>query len=440
MRVTIIGGGLAGSEAAWQCARRGVSVTLYEMRPDTQTPAHRTGLLAELVCSNSLKSSFMTTASGLLKGEMTRLDSLIMRAATSTAVPAGDALAVDRDLFAAEVTRVIEGHPNITVVREEVTSIPDGMPVVIASGPLTSDALSAEISAITGQEHLHFFDAIAPTIDTESINYDKVFRASRYGKGEEAYLNCPFNRDEYDAFYDALLSAEKAPCREWEQMKFFEGCLPVEEIASRGRRTLAFGPMKPVGLTDPRTGSRSYAVVQLRQENAEATMYGLVGFQTRLKQPEQKRVFRMIPGLENAEFVRYGAVHRNTFINSPKLIQRTLQMTDRPMILFAGQLTGVEGYMESAAMGILAGINAARLAKDQPTLQAPRATMMGSLANFLIEPEPRSFQPMNANFAILPAIFPKIRDKKERHVRMIEQAQTAMDQWLPTAREDCSGV
>ena len=423
---------MAGSEAAWQCARRGVKVALYEMRPNVQTPAHRTGLLAELVCSNSLKSSFMTTASGLLKEEMRRLDSLIMRAAVATAVPAGDALAVDRDHFAAEVTRLIEECPDITIVREEVTSIPEGIPVVVASGPLTSDALSAEIAAITGQEHLHFYDAIAPTIDAESIDYDKVFRASRYGKGEEAYLNCPFNRDEYDAFYEALLSAEKAPCREWEQIKFFEGCLPVEELAARGRRTLAFGPMKPVGLNHPKTGARSYAIVQLRQENAEATMYGLVGFQTRLKQPEQQRVFRMIPGLENAEFVRYGAVHRNTFINSPKLLSRTLQLKERPLLLFAGQLTGVEGYMESAAMGLLAGINAARLAKGEPAIQAPRATMMGSLASFLIEPEPRSFQPMNANFAILPAIFPKVRDKKERHLRMIEQAQAAMDGWLAT--------
>jgi methylenetetrahydrofolate--tRNA-(uracil-5-)-methyltransferase len=430
MKVTIIGGGLAGSEAAWQCARRGVDVTLYEMRPSAMTPAHRTDLLAELVCSNSLKSNSMSTASGLLKEEMRRLDSVVLRAADVNTVPAGDALAVDRDKFAAAVTEALENHPRVTIIREEVATLDTERLTVVASGPLTSDGLSSAIASLAGEEHLYFYDAIAPTIDAESIDRSKVFRASRYDKGDEAYLNCPFNRGEYEALQEALVAAEKAPCREWEEIKFFEGCLPVEELAARGRQTLSFGPMKPVGLRDPQTGERPYAVVQLRQENAQATLYGLVGFQTRLKQPEQKRVFRMIPGLENAEFVRYGAVHRNTFINSPKLLSKTLQLREHPLLLFAGQLTGVEGYLESAAMGILAGINAARLAIGEDAVEAPRESMMGSLASFLIEPEPKSFQPMNANFAILPAILPKIRDKRERHGRMIESAQTAMVEWV----------
>ncbi|MDO8588619.1 MAG: methylenetetrahydrofolate--tRNA-(uracil(54)-C(5))-methyltransferase (FADH(2)-oxidizing) TrmFO [Armatimonadota bacterium] len=430
MRVTIIGGGLAGSEAAWQCAERGVEVALYEMRPAVMTPAHRTDLLAELVCSNSLKSNSMSTASGLLKDEMRRLDSLVMRAAGSNTVPAGDALAVDRDHFAAAVTDALQGHPKVTITREEVSYIDPDRLTVVASGPLTSDALSSAIASLTGEEHLYFYDAIAPTIDAESIDYEKVFRASRYGKGEEAYLNCPLDREQYDALCDGLVAAEKAPCREWEEIKFFEGCLPIEELAARGRKTLAFGPLKPVGLTDPKTGKRPYACVQLRQENAEATLYGLVGFQTRLRQPEQKRVFRAIPGLENAEFVRYGAVHRNTYVNSPKLLLRTLQLREHPLVLPAGQLTGVEGYLESASMGLLAGINAARLATGREPTEAPRESMMGSLASFLIEPEPRSFQPMNANFAILPPLFPRVHDKKERHARLIARAQAAMTEWV----------
>lgn len=430
IEIIIIGGGLAGSEAAWQCAKHGVKVRLYEMRPAVMTPAHRTGLLAELVCSNSLKSNSPTTASGILKDEMRKLDSLIMRAADANTVPAGEALAVDRDKFAAVVTEELERHPNINIVREEITSIPQNRLKVVATGPLTSDALSAEISAITGEQHFYFYDAIAPIIDAESIDYDKVYRASRYGKGEEAYINCPLNRMEYDAFWEALISAEKAPCREWENIKFFEGCLPVEELAARGRRTLAFGPLKPVGLVDPRVGKRPYAVVQLRQENVEATMYGLVGFQTRLKWPEQKRVFRMIPGLENAEFIQYGAVHRNTYINSPKLLMRTLQLKKSPSLLLAGQLTGVEGYLESAAIGLLAGINVARLAQGKLPVEVPRETMMGALASFLIEPEPKSFQPMNANFAILPPIIPKPHDKEERRRLLIERAHTVFAEWV----------
>jgi len=429
MQVTIIGGGLAGSEAAWQCARHGVGVRLHEMRPTVMTPAHRTGLLAELVCSNSLKSNSIDTASGLLKHEMRRLDSLVMRAADACAVPAGDALAVDRGLFASAVTQALEADSNVEVLREEVSDLDPAGITVIASGPLTSDALSAAIASLTGEEHLYFYDAIAPTVEADSVDLDRVFRASRYGKGEGAYLNCPLSRSNYDALWEALVSAEKAPCREWEAIRFFEGCLPVEELAARGRRTLAFGPLKPVGLVDPRTGKRPYAVVQLRQENREATMYGIVGFQTRLKWPDQKRVFRMIPGLRNAEFVRYGAVHRNTFINSPKLLTRSLLLRAHPRVFVTGQLTGVEGYLESAAMGLLAGVSAARLAKGEQPLEAPRETMIGALASFLVDPSPRSFQPMNANFALLPPIVPRIHDKWERHRRLIERAQAAMERF-----------
>lgn len=432
MKITIIGGGLAGSEAAWQCTQRGIGVVLHEMRPAVQTPAHRTDLLAELVCSNSLKSNSMTTASGLLKDEMRKLDSLVVRAADAHAVPAGDALAVDRDDFAAQITDTLQSHPLIEVVREEVTAIPRDGVCILASGPLTSEALAADIASITGEEQMYFYDAIAPTIDAETIDYDKVYRASRWGKGEEAYLNCPLDREQYDVLWDALVNAEKAPCREWEKMKFFEGCLPVEEQAARGRRTLAFGPLRPVGLNDPHTGRRPYAVVQLRQENKEGTLFGMVGFQTRLKWPEQKRVFSLIPGLENADFVRYGAVHRNTFVNSPKLLLPTLQLKERPTLLLAGQITGVEGYMESAAMGLLAGMNAARIAQGFDPVEAPLETMLGALAHFIVEPEPRSFQPMNSNFAILPALVPRVSDKKERHAIMIEREQAAFAEWVRT--------
>ena len=421
-RVNIIGGGLAGAEAAWHVARAGIDVRLYEMRPSVQTPVHQTGQLAELVCSNSLKSNLRTSSAGLLKEEMRLLGSIVLQCAEEHRVPAGEALAVDRERFADCVTERLISLPNLTLIREEVTTIPQDEVTIIASGPLTSNALAAQISKLTGMEYLYFYDAVAPTITSESINYDKAFRASRYGKGEAAYINCPMNEAEYDAFWEALVSAERTPIAEFEKKKFFEACMPVEELASRGKQTLAFGPMKPVGLEDPETGRRFHAVLQLRQENAEGTLYGLVGFQTRLKWGEQERVFRMIPGLENTEFVRFGVMHRNTYIESPKLLLPTLQMREHPNIFFAGQVTGVEGYVESAAMGIIAGINAARLLKSENLLTLPRESMIGSLTDYISTPQTTNFQPMNANFGILPKPEMKIRNKKERQAHQIEIA------------------
>jgi len=420
--VNIIGGGLAGVEAAWQLSSAGINVRLYEMRPVKETPVHRTGLLAELVCSNSLKSNLLTNAAGLLKEEMRLFGSVTMDCAEENKVPAGEALAVDRERFAECVTERIAKLPNVTLVREEVCEIPSDEITIIASGPLTSDTLSKHIAELTGSDYLYFYDAVAPTITADSVNYDVVFKASRYGKGEAAYLNCPFTEAEYEAFWEALVSAERTPVAEFEKLQFFEGCMPVEELASRGKQTLSFGPMKPVGLDDPRTGRWPFAVVQLRQENAEGTLYGLVGFQTRLKWGEQQRVFRMIPGLENAEFVRFGVMHRNTFINSPKLLLPTLQMRSHPNILFAGQITGVEGYVESAAMGILAGINAVRLVQQRDMLVLPKETMFGALADYISSPETSNFQPMNANFGILPKFDVKIKDKKERYKAHADRA------------------
>ncbi len=446
---------MAGAEAAWQAARAGVSVRLYEMRPTKETPVHRSGLLAELVCSNSLKSNLLTNASGLLKAEMRLLDSLIIACGDEQRVPAGEALAVDRERFAECVTKRLESHPNITIVREEVTEIPKDGVTIIASGPLTSPALSAAVAEITGGEYLYFYDAVAPTITLESIDQSKVFKASRYGKGEAAYLNCPMNETEYNAFYDALVAAERAPTSELEPLKLFEGCMPVEEMASRGRQTLTFGPMKPVGLDDPRTGRWPFAVVQLRQENADGTLWGLVGFQTRLKWPEQERVFRMIPGLENAEFVRFGVMHRNTYIKSPELLAPTMQMRDgsgfpvpgsgaaadlsldptpdtrhlEPTpyhLFFAGQITGVEGYVESAATGMVAGLNAARLIKGQEPIIFPVETMIGSLTNYISTPQTTDFQPMNANFGILPKPEQRIRNKRDRQAAQVETATEAI--------------
>ena len=412
----IIGGGLAGSEAAWQAAERGIQVYLYEMRPSTGTGAHLTPNLAELVCSNSLGSDLPDRASGVLKAELRRLGSMLLEGAYKTALPAGSALAVDREAFAHLVTARISNHPKIEVIRKEVRALPDE-PTIIASGPLTSPNLSKAIAALSGQEHLYFFDAIAPIVSLESINTEIAFRASRYGHGEQAagdYINCPMNRYEYDAFVAALIGAERIELESFEQEleqgvragwhQFFEGCLPVEILARRGHESLAFGPMRPVGLTDPRTGRRPYAVVQLRQDNLAGTLFNMVGFQTNLKFPEQKRVFRTIPGLEKAEFVRYGQMHRNTFIDAPTLLHPTLQFRGRANLFFAGQITGVESYMGNIATGLLAGWNAARLLHRQAPLCLPTTTILGSLCHYVTHASPADFQPMKANFGILPPL------------------------------------
>lgn len=404
--ITIIGGGLAGAEAAWQAARRGACVKLYEMRPEKLTPAHQTGLLAELVCSNSLKGEGLGNGTGVLKEELRRLGSLIMRAADHHRVPAGQALAVDRDLFAGEITEAIEAEPNIELIREEVTAVPDDGMVIIASGPLTSQALTRDLFKFTSEEYMFFYDAIAPIVSAESINMEVAFKADRYDKGDDeaAYINCPMDEGEYAIFYEALMSAEKTLHADYDPKELFEGCLPVEIIGSRGVDSLRFGPMKPVGLKDPRTGRNPYAVVQLRPENNELTMYNLVGFQTSLKYGEQKRVFSMVPGLENAEFLRYGAIHRNTFINAPTLLRPTFQARERDDLLFAGQITGVEGYVPSTASGWLAGVNAALMLQGEQPIALPTTTILGALANYICTAEAKNFQPMNANFGLLPPI------------------------------------
>ncbi|WP_206830808.1 methylenetetrahydrofolate--tRNA-(uracil(54)-C(5))-methyltransferase (FADH(2)-oxidizing) TrmFO [Alicyclobacillus fructus] len=420
--VTVIGAGLAGSEAAWQAANRGAKVKLYEMRPIQMTPAHHTDRFAELVCTNSLRSNSITNAVGLLKEEMRRLNSVIMRAADAHAVPAGNALAVDRDGFSQRVTELVAGHPNITVVREEVSRIPEEGVVVIATGPLTSASLSEDIRRLVGHGDLYFYDAAAPIVTKESIDMSKVFFQSRYDQGDDAYLNCPMTEAEFEAFYDALIHAECAELKDFEEERYFEGCMPIEALAKRGKQTLLFGPMKPVGLRDPRTGKRPFAVVQLRQDNAAATLYNMVGFQTHLKWGEQKRVFRMIPGLEQAEFVRYGVMHRNTYINSPAALLPTYQAKVRPTLFFAGQMTGVEGYVESAASGLIAGINAARVAAGQDALVFPPTTSMGSLAHYITHASPNGFQPMNATFGIFPPLEPPVKDKKARYERYAARA------------------
>ncbi|OAJ75422.1 tRNA (uracil-5-)-methyltransferase [Brevibacillus sp. SKDU10] len=419
--VTVVGAGLAGSEAAWQIAQAGVAVKLYEMRPVKQTPAHHTDKFAELVCSNSLRANSLTNAVGVLKEEMRQFDSVIMKAADRCQVPAGGALAVDRHEFAEYVTEAVRNHPLIEVINEEITEIPEGI-VIVASGPLTSPALSDKLKQLTGEEYLYFYDAAAPIIEKDSIDMEKVFVASRYDKGEAAYLNCPMNEEEFNRFYDALISAETVPLKEFEKEVFFEGCMPIEVMASRGRQTMLFGPLKPVGLIDPRTGEQPHAVIQLRQDNSAATLYNIVGFQTHLKWPEQKRVFQLIPGLENCEIIRYGVMHRNTFINSPKLLRPTYQYKDRDSLFFAGQMTGVEGYVESAASGLLAGINAARLAKGEEQMILPIETVMGSMAHYITTTNAKHFQPMNANFGLLPGLGIKIRNKKEKNEKLAERA------------------
>jgi len=433
--IRIIGAGLAGTEAAWQCARRGVEVELCEMRPVRTTPAHQTAQFAELVCSNSLKSDSENTAPWLLKEEMRRAGSLLMQIAAQTAVPAGHALAVDRENFSQAVTTAIEREPLIRVVCEEVTSIDEsGGVTIIASGPLTSDALAAEILRLSGSEQLYFYDSISPIVEADSIDRERMYMAARYDKGTADYINCPMTREEYDRFLDALLEAQSVEAKDWERLNYFEGCLPIEEIARRGRDTLRFGPMKPVGLRDPKTGKTPYAVVQLRQENLRADSYNLVGFQNHLKFGEQARVLRLIPGLENAKFLRYGQIHRNTYINGPALLRETLQMKHYPNVLFAGQISGVEGYVESIATGLLAGMQAAAMAVGAEPVAPPRATAFGALVNYICHAEAKSFQPANITFDLLlpldEATRRKVRDKKLRHKMVCDRALEELEHWL----------
>ncbi|CAM3740913.1 FADH(2)-oxidizing methylenetetrahydrofolate--tRNA-(uracil(54)-C(5))-methyltransferase TrmFO [Mesobacillus thioparans] len=427
--VNVIGAGLAGSEAAWQLAERGIKVNLYEMRPVKQTPAHHTDKFAELVCSNSLRANTLTNAVGVLKEEMRILNSVIIGAADACAVPAGGALAVDRHEFAAHVTNSVKEHPNVTVFNEEITEIPEG-PTVIATGPLTTADLSEQLKQLTGEEYLYFYDAAAPIIEKDSIDMDKVYLKSRYDKGEAAYLNCPMTEEEFDKFYEALISAETVPLKEFEKEIFFEGCMPIEVMAQRGRKTMLFGPLKPVGLEDPRTGKRPYAVIQLRQDDAAGTLYNIVGFQTHLKWGPQKEVLNLIPGLENAEIVRYGVMHRNTFINSPKVLKATYQFRNREDLFFAGQMTGVEGYVESAASGLIAGINAARLVKGEDPVEFPHETAMGSMARYITTTNAKNFQPMNANFGLFPDLPEKIRAKQERNEKHASRALETIQKFV----------
>ncbi|MCF8697946.1 FADH(2)-oxidizing methylenetetrahydrofolate--tRNA-(uracil(54)-C(5))-methyltransferase TrmFO [Enterococcus faecium] len=422
--VNVVGAGLAGSEAAWQIAQAGVPVRLYEMRPVKSTEAHHTSNFAELVCSNSLRGNSLANAVGLLKEEMRRLNSVVITSADETAVPAGGALAVDRDSFSETITRKVKEHPLVTVINEEITEIPEGI-TVVATGPLTSHPLAESIKAFNGSDGFYFYDVAAPIVDKATIDMDKVYLKSRYDKGEAAYLNCPMTEEEFKAFHEALINAEVAELKSFEKEKYFEGCMPIEVMAQRGFKTMLFGPMKPVGLEDPKTGKRPYAVIQLRQDNAAASLYNIVGFQTHLKWGEQKRVFRMIPGLENAEFVRYGVMHRNSFMNSPELLKPTYQSTKREDLFFAGQMTGVEGYVESAASGLLAGINAARLAKEMEPVEFPQETAIGSMAYYITHAEGKHFQPMNANYGLFPELPERIRDKKARYEAIAQRALKA---------------
>jgi methylenetetrahydrofolate--tRNA-(uracil-5-)-methyltransferase len=439
--ITIIGGGLAGTEAAWQAAERGVPIHLYEMRPERNTPAHTTDKLAELVCSNSLGTAMPDRAAGLLKSELRQLNSLILQCAEETAVPAGSALAVDREKFAETVTRRITSHPNITLIREEMPHIPDG-PCIIASGPLTSESLAADIARSLGSEHLYFYDALAPIVTADSVDMSIAFRAARYEEnGEDGdYVNCPLTEGEYTHFVHELLNAERIPLREFEEAiksgvsagpdKFFEGCLPAEIVASRGKESLAYGPMRPTGLTDPRTGRWPHAVLQLRQDNHAGSLYNIVGFQTNLTWPEQKRVFRLVPGLQNAEFARFGQMHRNTFINSPTLLEPTMQSRQRSDLFFAGQITGVEGYMGNAASGLVAGINAARLLNNHAPITLPPTTMIGALCWYVTHADPKTFQPMKANFGLMPPLDNSPKGKRDRARRYVERALAELEETL----------
>jgi len=427
--IRIIGAGLAGSEAAWQCARRGLKVELCEMRPVKTTPAHQTASFAELVCSNSLKSDSENTAPWLLKEEIRRAGSLLLQSARECAVPAGHALAVDRAAFAARVTESISRELLITVLRQEVTQIREDQITIVATGPLTSDALSGEIGRLSGDSHLYFYDSISPIVESDSIDMEKVYMAARYDKGTADYINCPMSKEEYDRFYDALVAAQPVEEKEWEMLNYFESCLPIEEIARRGRDTLRFGPMKPVGLRNPRTGQQPYAVVQLRQENLRADSYNLVGFQNHLRFDAQARVLRLIPGLENGRFLRFGQIHRNTYINSPTVLSDTLQMKEHSRVLFAGQICGVEGYVESIATGLIAGLSAVALATGTSWLAPPRASAFGSLVNYVTQANPKNFQPANITFDLLPPLDRKVRDRKERHRLQCELALREFDNW-----------
>jgi len=433
-KINVVGGGFAGVEAAWQAARAGAQVRLFEMRPVKETPAHRTDKLAEIVCSNSLKSDEVGSAPYLLKEELRRAGSLVMEAAAETRVPAGAALAVDRHKFAELITARIESNPNIELVREEVTRIDDDEISIIATGPLSSEALTTEIMKLTGSDQLYFYDAIAPIIAADSVDQSIAFRAARYGKGGDDYLNCPFDREQYLRFYEALIEAKSVPLQRFEETRWFESCLPIEELARRGVDTPRFGPMKPVGLIDPRTGREPYAAVQLRQENLMADAYSLVGFQNHLRYGEQARVLRLIPGMENAEFLQFGQIHRNTYICSPRVLTATMQMRERPNVFFAGQITGVEGYVESVAMGWLAGANAARLAMELPLIQAPPLSAIGALARYVSNAQTKNFQPVNITFALLEPLSEqdrkRIRRKRDRHQLQVELALKEWDSWL----------
>ncbi len=432
----VIGGGLAGSEAAWQAAQRGIEVCLCEMRPGKMTEAHRTGGLGELVCSNSLRSNDLSSAPGLLKKELSMAGSLIMEAAEAAAVPAGSALAVDRDLFSKYISARLAGHARIRVVREEISELPEAT-AVLATGPLTSPSMVASLSRLLGGDYLYFYDAIAPIVDADSIDYGKVYRASRYGKGGDDYVNCPMSRDEYEAFYAALLDADSVTPREFEEQRVFEGCMPIEVMASRGKDTIRFGPMKPVGLPDPKTGKEPYAVVQLRAENRKLTAYNIVGFQTRLKWPEQKRVFSMIPGLGHAEFLRFGSLHRNTFINSPLFLNTDLSLRPNGNIFVAGQISGVEGYIESTAMGLVAGINASCRMRGKTPREVPFSTAHGGLIRHITGSDSGHFQPSNINFGLfsVPDEFLRVRDKKKRRAMIVERALTDWEEYLGKAKE-----